>query len=551
MTSGSGAFDAPQYGDIAGVVGKWGLPPTEAPGTPSTPALSSRTTTSLTLATVAGSGGTPTTYRWRISTNSTVSNQDPMHTSTSPSITITGLDEDTDYWIDVRGENSVGNSAYSGDLATSTLAGTPDTTVDANAGSDVSVESDGSVQIGGTDTITNPVGTTTYLWSRQSGTGGSLSSTTIASPTFNAPTVTSDRDIVWRKMVTNNGVSDTDDVTVLVEAPVLTDNFDQSGTFSDDSVFQDIVSSAFEPSLFVIPGGAMSDGLADYINFFSMQGGNARVRFGTARADLTASVEAGIRITISYGGFTANIVGTGGDITEPYEFIVTGAAATAIENMVNNYTEGDDIDLRFRSPRMRNWRNIEVVESREGSNLFWYMTTEEFQVAIAHLQEEGLSLPYGAIPGSRPGGIVDAVGTSWAQWRPYEWNPPEFLPITPALLQEFGDTDTDASDKPTWQELVGAKERGMLSDARAEYLRLLDEIATARIASLYHPDAARDRNKEWQVRLSGADFADKDVQRLRIIEAYGGFKTEIEAASTLADLAEIEARRDAAGLRPG
>ena len=80
---------------------------------------------------------------------------------------------------------------------------------------------------------------------------------------------------------------------------------------------------------------------------------------------------------------------------------------------------------------------------------------------------------------------------------------------------------------------------------------MLDEIATARIAGLYHPDAARDRNKEWQARLSGADLADKDAQRLRIIEAYGGFKTEIEAASTLAELTEIEVRRDAAGLRPG
>ena len=198
----------------------------------------------------------------------------------------------------------------------------------------------------------------------------------------------------------------------------------------------------------------------------------------------------------------------------------------------------------------RNWWDISAEEP-DPLNPHLHMTYSEFQVAIGHLQSEGYRPPYGVLPGSRPGGIVEAVGTSWAQWRLYEWNPPEFLPITPALLQEFGDTDTDASDKPTWQDLVGAKERGMLVDARAEYLRLLDEIATARIASLYHPDAARDRNKEWQVRLSGADLADKDVQRLRIIEAYGGFKAEIEAASTLAELTEIEVRRDAAGLRPG
>ena len=68
----------------------------------------------------------------------------------------------------------------------------PDTTtVTARAGSNVSVQSGGSVGIGGTDTITNPVGSTTIAWTRQSGTGGSLSSTSVASPTFNAPTVTS------------------------------------------------------------------------------------------------------------------------------------------------------------------------------------------------------------------------------------------------------------------------------------------------------------------------------------------------------------------------
>ena len=95
----------------------------QAPGTPSTPTLSSRTSSSLTLATSAGSGGAPTGYRWRISTNSSVTDSDPMHTSSGASITISGLSEDTNYWVDVRAENSAGESNYSGDRATSTLAG--------------------------------------------------------------------------------------------------------------------------------------------------------------------------------------------------------------------------------------------------------------------------------------------------------------------------------------------------------------------------------------------------------------------------------------------
>ena len=95
--------------------------PLAVPGTPSTPTLTGLTTGSLTVATTPGSGGAPTLYRWRYSTNNIVSNEDPMVTSSTPNVAITGLDIDADYWIDVRAENSAGNSAYSGDLAATTL----------------------------------------------------------------------------------------------------------------------------------------------------------------------------------------------------------------------------------------------------------------------------------------------------------------------------------------------------------------------------------------------------------------------------------------------
>ena len=278
-----------------------------APSRTSTPALVRRTRTSLSLRVSRGGGGVATLYRWRYSTNSQVTNSDPTVTSTGPTVTISGLTAGTNYWIDVRAENSVGESAYSGNLATSTTAvappptsptittdtdsawcyessdasdppsgglttrvhtpsgcsrsslsadetrwvykytrtrtytdgsftsatawgngtrvhsptgsTTPSTTVSANAGSDVSVESGGSVSIGGSDTVRNGSGSTTISWTKRSGTGSSLSSTSTASPTFNAPTVTSQRTITWRKTVTNNGVSDTDDVTITVTAP--------------------------------------------------------------------------------------------------------------------------------------------------------------------------------------------------------------------------------------------------------------------------------------------------------------------------------------------
>jgi len=96
------------------------------------------------------------------------------------------------------------------------------TTVTANAGADKSVASGGTVTIGGSDTVTNGSGATVIAWTRVSGSGGSLDDATAASPTFTAPTLQAggqNRVITWRKTVTNNNVSDTDDVAVTVTAP--------------------------------------------------------------------------------------------------------------------------------------------------------------------------------------------------------------------------------------------------------------------------------------------------------------------------------------------
>ena len=101
------------------------VPDTTVPGRTSTPTIVRRTTTSLTLSTTRGPGGVATLYRWRYSTNSTVSDSDPKVTSSGSSITISGLSPGTSYWIDVRAENSAGNSAYSGNLATSTTGTAP------------------------------------------------------------------------------------------------------------------------------------------------------------------------------------------------------------------------------------------------------------------------------------------------------------------------------------------------------------------------------------------------------------------------------------------
>ena len=192
----------------------------------------------------------------------------------------------------------------------------------------------------------------------------------------------------------------------------------------------------------------------------------------------------------------------------------------------------------------RNWWNISADEP-DPLNPLLYMTFAEFSVAIGHLQSEGYRPPYGVLHrGHGRAGSSRRVGTSWAQWRRYEWNPPEFLPITPALLQEYGDTDTDASDKPTWQELVAAKDVGLLTERRASLLRELDVEATERIARLYHPLGARERNKEWQVRLSGADLARQDGERVRMVAVYHALAGEIRLALNMDELAAIDVTED-------
>ena len=105
---------------------------------------------------------------------------------------------------------------------TVTSGSTSVTSVTANAGADKSVTSGGTVTLNGSASVTNGSGSTTYSWRRATGIGGSLSASNVAQPTFNAPTLTSgtaDRTIVYRLTVTNNGVSDTDDVRVAVTAP--------------------------------------------------------------------------------------------------------------------------------------------------------------------------------------------------------------------------------------------------------------------------------------------------------------------------------------------
>ncbi|MCY3569318.1 MAG: hypothetical protein OXH38_11865 [Chloroflexi bacterium] len=106
------------------------------------------------------------------------------------------------------------------------------TTVTASAGDDQTVASGGSVALEGAATVRNGSGATAFAWRKVSGPAGdSLSSSTVARPTFRAPTLNPvsgtsaagyRQTFVYELKATNNGVSSTDRVTITVTAPVTT-----------------------------------------------------------------------------------------------------------------------------------------------------------------------------------------------------------------------------------------------------------------------------------------------------------------------------------------
>ena len=102
--------------------GLWQNKTGSAPGVPGVPRVTRRTANSITVQTTRGSGGVPTSYTWRYSTNSSVTGTDPSVSSTGTSVTITGLTAGTNYWIDVSASNAFGSSSFSGNRATSTTA---------------------------------------------------------------------------------------------------------------------------------------------------------------------------------------------------------------------------------------------------------------------------------------------------------------------------------------------------------------------------------------------------------------------------------------------
>ena len=144
------------------------------------------------------------------------------------------------------------------------------------------------------------------------------------------------------------------------------------------------------------------------------------------------------------------------------------------------------------------------------------------------VDHSGLIFPHGILPGTVPTGI--RFEFTEIQWEAYIWNP------EPA--------DPNASIKPTWIQLTEAENNAIILDLRTNLLEQNDIQATNRIAILYHPKAAVDRNREWEVRFSGINLTVQDSKRIQLTTIHNTNKITITAAVTLIELKGIDVESD-------
>ena len=68
---------------------------------------------------------------------------------------------------------------------------------------------------------------------------------------------------------------------------------------------------------------------------------------------------------------------------------------------------------------------------------------------------------------------------------------------------------------------------------------------------MYHPKAAVNRNREWEVRFSGIDLTIQDSKRTQLTTIHNTNKIAITAAITLIELKSIDVETDAGWITSG
>ena len=121
------------------------------------------------------------------------------------------------------------------------------------------------------------------------------------------------------------------------------------------------------------------------------------------------------------------------------------------------------------------------------------------------------------------------------EWLDYGYNPPGLG----LIAEPLADDSSDVRPKPTYAGLVAAAQAEHLVELSRNLVTQVNRQCTDRIAEAYHPGAAEDRHREWQVRLSGVNIATQDAERVRLIAVCHAFEVKISAAVTLAEFEAI------------
>jgi hypothetical protein len=139
---------------------------------------------------------------------------DPTEVNPTFTAPLSGTQQDLVFELVVTNEQDIESEPDS-----VTITVNPVNVPTANAGSDQTVDSGDMVQLDGSGSSTDPAGgTLTYQWTQIQGPDVILSDPTEVNPTFSAPNVLLQRDLVFELVVTNEqGIeSEPDSVTITV-----------------------------------------------------------------------------------------------------------------------------------------------------------------------------------------------------------------------------------------------------------------------------------------------------------------------------------------------
>jgi len=155
------------------------------------------------------------------------------------------------------------------------------------------------------------------------------------------------------------------------------------------------------------------------------------------------------------------------------------------------------------------------------------MNLMEFQLVINRLvRVNGLRLPWMTMPGSFPGGVANPAITE-ATWEAYIWQDPE-------------NVDPDASDKPSWDDLVANLVHVNESRAWGRTTRAIDSEERRRITEAY---GARNLEEEVLYRLRGAT-PEQDAERDRLHAVAEGLRRRLRDAEGLEAMETIDPTDD-------